>query len=111
MHVLCPCKRAYDVHVFEEDPETGCATKEGFYLSCPCIKDIRVSCMDQQAQEELLIKTHKYLIKERIQGLLQEKTRVLYDHGIWPWNKEANQKHKEINHKLEALGAYQGKYH
>ncbi|MEQ8469672.1 MAG: hypothetical protein RIC35_00725 [Marinoscillum sp.] len=68
-----------------------------------------MSCIDQKDLEELTRQGYKCLIKERIEGLLQEKTKVLYEYGIWPWNKKANQRHKVINQQLEILGVYQGK--
>lgn len=96
--------------MFKKDPETGCPSMDGFYLSCGCVKDIRVSCIDQEALASLMLTTYKYLIRDRIQGLMQEKARVLHEYGLWPWNKKSNQMHREINSKLEVLGAYQGKY-
>tara|TARA_B100001250_G_C19736256_1_gene760904 strand:- start:457 stop:810 length:354 start_codon:yes stop_codon:yes gene_type:complete len=108
--VECPCKKLYSIHVFGKDSFTGCGNPDGFRLACQCSTDHRVSALHQKKLEVLNDEVHQYLIEKRIYDLLLEKTQILFDHGIWPWNRKSRQLHQEINLKLEALGVYQGKY-
>ncbi len=53
--------------------------------------------------------SNQRIIHEKAQQLLQEKSKLLDEYGLWFIPKDARDKHKEINKQLEALGIAQGK--
>lgn len=53
--------------------------------------------------------TDTYSIAQKIDELMTEKAKLLYEHGVFTWKKSVLIKHREINEKLEVLGVYQGR--